>query len=113
MDGLNPTLAFAALFFRLSSAHNATQDPPTQPELQALIDCPALMLTAQPTPSSDPDTWTKVFEDSLAGLDLAPALTTALGEPAEASQLMLRQIVPVATNMVTRAPEADPCDPAE
>ena len=93
MDGLNPTLAFAALFFGLSGAHDATQDPPPQPVLQALIDCPALMLTAQPIPSSDPDTWTKVLEESVADLDLAPA--------------------PIAMSTMAKAPEADPCDPAE
>ena len=113
MDGLNPTLAFAALFFGLSGAHNATQDPPAQPELQALIDCPAMMLTADPTLSPAPDTWTQVFEDSVAGLDPAPVTTTALGELADASQSMQRQIVPVATMTATKAPEADPCDPAE
>jgi hypothetical protein len=108
MDGINPTLAFAALFFGMSGAHNATQDSPTQSELQSLIDCPALMLTA----SSAPDTWTKVFEDSLTDFDLAPAPTNGLEEPADASGLLQRQIVPVAT-MITTAPEADPCDPAQ
>jgi hypothetical protein len=113
MDGLNPTLAFAALFFGLSGAHNATQDPLAQPELQALIDCPAMKLTADPTPSSAPESWTKLFEDSVAGHGPAPVATTALGEPAESSYLMQRQIVPVATITVTTGPEADPCDPAE
>jgi hypothetical protein len=118
MDGLNPTLAFAALFFGLSGAHTATQDPPAQPELQVLIDCRAMMLTAEmltadPTRSSAPDSWTKVLEDSVAGLGPAPVTTTALGEPADASHLMQRQIVPVATITVTKAPAADPCNPAE
>jgi hypothetical protein len=106
MDGINPTLAFAALFFGLSSnAHHASQTP-AQLELQDEIDCPALVISGDPAPSPTQQTLAEAFEINLpdiAGSDAPAASKTIKPDP------IMRQVVPVASNLPAADPEPDPC----
>jgi hypothetical protein len=111
MDGINPTLAFAALFFGLSSnAHHAT--PPAQIELQSAIDCPAWVISGDPALSPTQQTLAEAFEIDLAGVTEAEAKsseTTASG-PIKPDPIA-RHMVPVASNLPALDSEPDPCAP--
>jgi hypothetical protein len=111
MDGINPTLAFAALFFGLSSnAHHAA--PPAQIELQNAIDCPALVMSGNPAPSPTQQTLAEAFEIDLDGIAEAEAKSseTNASGPIKPDPIV-RQMVPVASNLPSVDPEPDPCAP--
>ena len=84
MDGINPTLAFAALLFGLSgNAHHAAQDTATNIGIENGAGCPALIVAVEP-----------------------PASAVAPARQAEGSDPIVRHNVPVAN-----ARPADPCNP--
>ena len=113
MDGINPTLAFAALFFGLSgNAHHATQDQ--QLELQSAIDCPVLTITGDPAPSNL-ESWIEALQDSPASAYALPRMTeptpedTALAK--DQSDPIPRWMVPAAAQGPAADSAADPCAP--
>jgi hypothetical protein len=110
MDGINPTLAFAALFFGLSgNAHHATQDHSMSVEVSGEADCPALVVSADSQQPQNLESWTEALQDSLASAYALPGMTEpALGDTALAkdqSDPIARRMLPVAA---TNAPIADP-----
>ncbi|MEZ5829968.1 MAG: hypothetical protein R3D05_02170 [Dongiaceae bacterium] len=115
MDGIHPTLAFAALFLGLSgNAHHATNTPPSQVELRGAIECPALTLSGNLTKPSNQSTWTEAFENSLVGPDdLEPksADAAAAGPERSSHDPIMRHLVPVASSDFREDPETDPCTP--
>ena len=110
MDGINPTLAFAALFFGLSSnAHHAPDNPAAQVELQNMIDCPALVASGDPAPSPHERTLMEAFEINVPDLaGRAEKSAYASAGPINPDPIV-RQIVPVATSLPATDSEPSPC----
>jgi hypothetical protein len=107
MDGINPTLAFAALFFGLSSnAHHAQQTAPAQVEWQSELDCPALMISGDPAPSPTQKTLIEAFEINLPD-------GVAVHEKASSSDPIARRMVPVVHKLRSGDPEPEPCAPEQ
>src|SRR5262245_27436167 len=93
MDGINPTLALAALFFGMSGAHHGT--PSTETAVYRTADCPALTLTSGVQATPGPDDWSQAFE-----ID-APDTN-----PVEKPDPIIRRTVSVADSWPTAEPES-------
>jgi len=98
MDGINPTLALAALFFGMSGAHHGAQTAETA--VYNAADCPALAFTSSMTAAPGPDEWSQAFE-----IDAPDA------NPAKKPDPIIRRTVSVAETWPTAKPEAEPCEP--
>jgi hypothetical protein len=130
MDGINPTLAFAVLFFGISgNGREATDDPPTEVEIESGSGCPALMIAVDPSQPASQETWAEAFWDSAANASglpdvidpkwadsafpeiegLKPTGDAAPAALAPGSDPIIRPTVPVSTNGRTADPEIDPC----
>ena len=97
MDGINPTLALAALFFGMSGAHHGT--PSAETAVYNAADCPALAFTSSMTESLGPDEWSQAFE-----IDAPDANSARKPDP------IIRRTVSVAETWPTAEPEAEPCE---
>src|SRR5262245_66282553 len=95
MDGINPTLALAALFFGMSGAHHGT--PSAERAVFSTVDCPAMMLSSSVQASPGPDAWSQAFE-----IDAPDANTATRPDP------IIRRTVSVAETWPTAEPEAEP-----
>ena len=112
MDGINPTLAFAALFFGLSSnAHHAPQTSQARFELQNAIDCPALVISGDPALSPTQQTLIEAFEINLPQAAAVDEKSTILHR--SNPDPIVRQMVPVASKLPAEDPEPDPCAPEQ
>jgi hypothetical protein len=114
MDGINPTLAFAALFFGLSGHHATHNSPVQQLELQNSIDCPVLMISGHPPATRAQQTLSEAFEISLPGAAGGDdKLTDAASGPINPDPIA-RQIVPVAASARSMEPDPElPCAPGQ
>jgi hypothetical protein len=113
MDGINPTLAFAALFFGLSgNARDAANDQSAALEIEDGSGCPTLIVSKDPAKLPGQEMWAEEFWSTAARGSTSPDLIdrswveTALidingSQPVAASE-------PVAT---VPAPWIDPCRP--
>jgi hypothetical protein len=123
MDGINPTLAFAVLFFGLTgNAREAPDDPATEVHLDG-AGCPALTIAVDPSRPPAIETWDPAFWSSAADTSRVPdviepnwsyaapvgnddAVAMASADP------VIRQVVPAGINGTAATPEDDPCKPA-
>jgi hypothetical protein len=127
MDGINPTLAFAVLFFGLSgNGRDAADDPPMEVEVEAQSGCTVLMIAgdfAQPPI----ETWAEAFWNSGANAlalpeVIEPKWTGSAFPESDGTELddvapvavasadpVMRQAVPTGMNGITADPESGPC----
>jgi len=114
MDAINPTLAFAALFFGLSG-HHAMQDQSTNTGVSDEADCPAIVITTNAPQRRNLESWTEALQNGLAGAYALPGMNEpALEDTALAkgqSDPVARRMVPVAATGSAAEPATDPCSP--
>ena len=119
MEGISPTLAFAALLFGLSDGpHDTAHDRLAEAAIKD--DCPALMVIGDPAQFAAPESWAEAFKDSATGLPVLPEIIdptwTDAAEPRRelATAAVLRGTDPIARRAVAvgaSGPEIDPCAP--
>jgi hypothetical protein len=126
MDGINPTLAFAAIFFGLSAnARDTVNDQRAQVEIESASGCPAVIMAASPQQLPSQEQWAREFWDTAATGSTSPGanwMDSALvgmkgpGDPApivevDGSDPIMRQVVPADTNVQAADVGTGPCRP--
>lgn len=130
MDGINPTLAFAVLFFGLSgNAREAPNDPATEAKLADEAGCPALTISVDPPQPPAIETWAEAFWDSADDTSrlprvIEPKWSNAAPPETDGSEVtsdvaavalasgadpIMRQTVPTGLNGPAADADLDPC----
>ncbi len=130
MDGINPTLAFAALLFGLSgNARDAVDNQTAALEIEDGSGCPTLVVSGDPAQLPSREMWAEEFWSTASRGSTPPDLidpngmeralleakrSDLVGDPAPAhlsSDPVMRRIVTTGKNLLIAAPETDPCPP--
>ena len=130
MDGITPTLAFAALFFGLSgNARDAANDQSAAFEIEQGSGCPTLIVAEDPAKLPSQEMWAEEFWSTASrGSDSSELLDPSWMESAlietKRSQLagelaataegggpdpVMRRIVTTGSNLLVATSETDPC----
>ena len=130
MDGINPTLAFAALFFGLSgNPRDANNDQTAALEIEDGSGCPTLIVSGEPAQLPSQEMWAEEFwSTATSGATLPDSIDSSwtetalletkrsqlLADPVPAaadhgSDLLMRRTVAASKSTLVATPGIGPC----